>query len=74
VAAAAVARGEQAELLRRGLLNNREIGKAIGMLMVLHNVSEREAFDMLRRVSQAMNVKLAEVARELISRGGQLPS
>ncbi|HZQ32919.1 MAG TPA: GAF and ANTAR domain-containing protein [Mycobacterium sp.] len=73
VAAYAAARGEQAELLHRGLLNNREIGKAIGMLMVLHSVSEKEAFEMLRHISQAMNVKLADIAREVIKRGGKLP-
>lgn len=28
---------------------------------------------MLRRISQAMNLKLADIAREVIKRGGQLP-
>jgi hypothetical protein len=73
VAINAVAKGEDAASLRRGLLSNREIGKALGMLMMLHDVSEDEAFDLLRRHSQALNIKLADVAREVIDQRGQLP-
>lgn len=74
VAINAVAKGEDASSLRRGLLSNREIGKAVGMLMMLHEMSEDEAFELLRRHSQAMNIKLADVAREVIERRGQLPA
>jgi hypothetical protein len=73
VAINAVAKGEDAASLRRGLLSNREIGKAVGMLMMLHEMSEDEAFDLLRRHSQALNIKLADVAREVIDQRGQLP-
>ena len=73
VAINAVAKGEDAASLRRGLLSNREIGKAIGMLMTLHDMSEDQAFDLLRRHSQGLNIKLADVAREVIGRRGQLP-
>ncbi|MDM4140559.1 MULTISPECIES: GAF and ANTAR domain-containing protein [Mycobacterium] len=74
VAINAVAKGEDAASLRRGLLSNREIGKAVGMLMLLHEMSEDEAFDLLRRHSQALNIKLADVAREVIEARGQLPA
>ncbi|WAJ46873.1 GAF and ANTAR domain-containing protein [Mycobacterium sp. Aquia_216] len=74
VAINAVAKGEDAASLRRGLLSNREIGKAVGMLMLLHDLTEEEAFDLLRRHSQALNIKLADVAREVIERRGSLPS
>jgi hypothetical protein len=74
VAINAVAKGEDATSLRRGLLSNREIGKAVGMLMLLHEMSEDQAFDLLRRHSQAMNIKLADVARVVIEKRGQLPS
>jgi len=74
VAINAVAKGEDAASLRRGLLSNREIGKAVGMLMLLHELTEDQAFDLLRRHSQALNVKLAEVARAVIDNRGQLPS
>lgn len=70
VAANAVARGEDTAMLRRGLLNNREIGKAVGMLMLLHDVTDEQAFDMLRHTSQNTNIKLAEVARALVEQRG----
>ncbi|WP_445161216.1 GAF and ANTAR domain-containing protein [Mycobacterium sp. Dal123C01] len=74
VAINAVAKGEDAASLRRGLLSNREIGKAVGMLMLLHGMTEDEAFDLLRRHSQGLNIKLADVAREVIDRRGGLPT
>lgn len=74
VAINAVAKGEDSTSLRRGLLSNREIGKAVGMLMLLHDMTEEHAFDLLRRHSQALNIKLADVAREVIERRGGLPS
>jgi transcriptional regulator with GAF, ATPase, and Fis domain len=74
VAINAIAKGEDAASLRRGLLSNREIGKAVGMLMLLHGLTEQEAFDLLRRDSQSLNIKLADVARQIIERRGQLPS
>jgi hypothetical protein len=74
VAINAVAKGEDAASLRRGLLSNREIGKAVGMLMLLHEMTEEDAFDLLRRHSQGLNIKLADVARAVIETRGQLPS
>ncbi|OBG71520.1 antitermination regulator [Mycobacterium sp. E3298] len=73
VAINAVAKGEDASSLRRGLLSNREIGKAVGMLMLLHDMTEDQAFELLRRHSQSLNIKLADVARVVIERRGQLP-
>ncbi len=74
VAINAIAKGEDAASLRRGLISNREIGKAVGMLMLLNDLTEQEAFDLLRRHSQSLNIKLADVARHIIERRGQLPS
>jgi transcriptional regulator with GAF, ATPase, and Fis domain len=71
VAINAIAQGEQVATLRDGLLSNREIGKAIGMLMLLHGISEHDAFDMLRRYSQDLNIKLAEVARTVVEHRGK---
>jgi ANTAR domain len=73
VAINAIAKGEDAASLRKGLLSNREIGKAVGMLMMLNGISEDDAFELLRRHSQSLNIKLADVAREVIDRRGQLP-
>jgi hypothetical protein len=67
VALAALDRGEEATTLRRGLESNREIGKAIGLLMAMHRIDDDQAFDMLAKVSQEMNIKLAEVAARVIA-------
>jgi ANTAR domain/GAF domain len=66
VATNAVAQGEDAASLRRGLASSREIGKAVGMLMMLNDVSDDDAFGLLRRTSQETNVKLADVAADIV--------
>ena len=35
--------------------------------MAFHKISDDEAFDLLRKASQDMNIKLAEVAREVVA-------
>jgi hypothetical protein len=67
VAMAALDRGEEATTLRRGLQSNREIGKAIGLLMAMHDIDDDQAFQMLSKVSQEMNIKLAQVASQVIA-------
>lgn len=71
VAINAVHLGGDAESLRRGLASNREIGKALGYLMMLHDLSEDDAFSVLRRHSQTLNIRLADVARHVIERRGE---
>jgi GAF domain-containing protein len=66
VTLAALDRGEEATTLRRGLESNREIGKAIGLLMAMHDIDDDQAFQMLSTVSQEMNIKLAQVASQVI--------
>jgi hypothetical protein len=68
VATNATAHGEDVAALQRGLVSNRAIGKAIGMLMVLNDVSDHDAFDILRRTSQDTNVKVADIAGDIIRR------
>jgi hypothetical protein len=53
--------------LRAGLASNREIGKAVGLMMAFHKISDQAAFEMLRSASQEMNIKLAEVARQVVA-------
>ena len=67
VAMAALDRGEEATTLRRGLESNREIGKAIGLLMAMHDIDDDRAFAMLSKVSQEMNIKLAQVATQVVA-------
>ncbi len=71
VATTAAAYGEDAATLRRGLTSNRSIGKAVGMLMAINDVSDDDAFDILRQTSQDSNVKLVDVAADMV-RGHRL--
>jgi hypothetical protein len=73
VAMAALDRGEEATTLRRGLESNREIGKAIGLLMALHDIDDDQAFQMLSKVSQEMNIKLSQVASQVIAHHRKRP-
>lgn len=57
---------DQAHNLRLALDSNREIGKAIGLLMAAHKVTEQRAFEILGRTSQDLNIKLAEVAARVV--------
>lgn len=69
VALAAALNHERAEQLQQGLQSNREIGKAIGLLMAAHKVSAEEAFELLRTTSSRMNVKLADIAARVVAQG-----
>ena len=51
--------------LQQALLSRDVIGQAKGILMERLNVTPDDAFDLLRRSSQHLNVKLREVARQL---------
>ena len=66
VALAAVGRQEKADTLAGGLKSNREIGKAIGLMMAFHKVSDADAFEILRQTSQDMNLKLSDIARRVV--------
>ena len=57
---------QTADTLRAGLRSNREIGKAVGLMMAFHKVTDDQAFEMLRSASQDMNLKLSEVARQVV--------
>jgi GAF domain-containing protein len=64
---------ERADSLRRGLESNREVGKAIGLLMAAHHIGSEEAFEVLRKASNDMNMKLTEVAREVVENAERRP-
>jgi len=54
--------------LRRAIDSRDIIGQAKGILMNRRGISSEEAFDLLRRISQDMNIKLADLARTLADR------
>ncbi|WP_338081046.1 ANTAR domain-containing protein [Amycolatopsis nivea] len=57
---------------RRAVDTRDVIGQAKGILMNREGLTAEEAFDLLRRTSQDLNVKLVEVARTLADRHGEL--
>lgn len=61
---------EQAANLEVALRTSRTIGAAIGILMAQHNVSEEDAFAMLRQASMATNRKLRDLAEDVVFTGG----
>lgn len=73
VAVTSDAKRQEAATLMGGLQSNREIGMAVGLLMAFHKINKEQAFDILRRTSQDMNIKLIEVARQLVQHEDQRP-
>ncbi|QOR71885.1 GAF and ANTAR domain-containing protein [Ruania alkalisoli] len=67
VALQASAEHHQVITLREGLASNREIGKAIGLLMAYHRISDDAAFEILRTTSNQLNSKLATVAGQVVA-------
>jgi hypothetical protein len=58
--------------LRIGMGNRAVIGQAKGILMERHRLTAEQAFGVLPRVSQEMNRKLFDIARELTDTGAVL--
>jgi GAF domain-containing protein len=68
-AAVALAGAEHEENLRAGMSNRDVIGQAKGILMERHRLTADQAFGVLGRVSQELNRKLVDIARELTDTG-----
>lgn len=71
-AALALAEAQRADQMHDALGNRDIIGQAKGILMERHGITADEAFSVLSRVSQAENIKVAEIARRL-AETGKLP-
>ncbi len=67
-AAVALAAAQHDEEMQKALQSRDVIGQAKGILMAQQDVSAAEAFDILRRASQRMNIKLRELAERVASR------
>lgn len=59
----------RAEDLHHALVTRELIGQAQGILMERERITSEQAFDILRRASQHLNVKLHDVARHLVDTG-----
>lgn len=70
--AEAHASGERrAQNLERALVTREMIGQATGILMERERITADQAFDILRRASQRLNVRLRDVAQDLVDTGEQ---
>lgn len=58
---------EHAAQLEEALRSSRTIGAAIGMIMGSRNISEAEAFGVLKAASQGSNRKLRDIASDLLA-------
>lgn len=67
-AALAWSANRTAESLRAGIETRQLIGTAIGLLMARQNITEEQAFDILRQASQRLNIKLRVVADQIVHR------
>ena len=60
---------QHSEHLETALQTSRVIGAAIGIIMVSEHLTDREAFERLRRASQDRNRKLRSLASQVVATG-----
>lgn len=65
-AAAAILASRQGEQLQSALMTRDRIGQAKGIIMERYGIDDVAAFDMLKRLSQDSNVRLADIAQGVI--------
>ncbi|GGX18493.1 ANTAR domain-containing protein [Streptomyces chartreusis] len=65
----------EVEQLRHALVSHAVVDQAIGVLRAVHGLDGQESWDVLQRVSQNTNVKLREVAEDVLrwAASGRLP-
>lgn len=59
----------RADHLREALVSRELIGQAQGILMERERITAEQAFDLLRHASQHLNIKLRDIAQELVDTG-----
>lgn len=57
--------------LEQGLESNREIGKALGLIMAHYKLDDQSAFEMLKGHSQNLNTKLRQIASDMVAHHNQ---
>ena len=76
-AAVAMSAAKRDERLHAMAHNRDVIGRAKGLLSAYSGVDDAEAFDILRRASQRLNIRLLDVATHIVSESnadGALPT
>lgn len=66
-AAIALGRSRQESQLNEALVSRKVVGQAVGIIMERYRIDEHRAFQFLIRASQSTNIKLREVAREVVT-------
>ena len=66
-AAIALGHAQEREQLTTGLQSRRVIGEAVGLLMERYQMDEDRAFQFLVRASSTSNLKIRDVAQELVT-------
>jgi len=66
-AAVALSAARKEEQLHQALQSRDVIGQAKGLLMARQNITSDEAFDILRKASQRLNVKLTAIAGRVVA-------
>ncbi|MGB3482253.1 MAG: GAF and ANTAR domain-containing protein [Mycobacterium sp.] len=69
-AAAAIVASKQGEQLQSALSSRDLIGQAKGIIMERYDVDAVRAFEMLRELSQSGNIKLVDIAKQVIDTRG----
>jgi GAF domain-containing protein len=59
------------EQLQQGLESSREISKALGLMMAMYKIDEKSAFEKLRGHSRDLNIKLRQIAAEMVAHHNQ---
>ena len=72
-AAVALTHANREEQLERKAASRELIGRAKGILMAQNRLTEDEAFGLLRKASQRLNIKVSEVA-DRVAHTGDLPA
>jgi hypothetical protein len=69
IAAVALNAAQTEETLELALKSRDIIGQAMGILMERHRITDREAFQRLSVASQNLNIRLREVAHQIVLTG-----
>jgi AmiR/NasT family two-component response regulator len=73
MAAVALNAAQTEETLQLALRSRDIIGQAMGILMERHGITDRDAFDRLSTASQNLNVRLKDVAEQVVFTGEDSP-
>lgn len=74
LAAVALNAAQTEETLQLALKSRDIIGQAMGILMERHGITDREAFQRLSTASQSLNVRLKDVADQVVLTGEDAPA